>query len=217
METVQRQEYEQEQDCSVCASSFIRHSLAAWRSFTRSFLLRHFSSSGLQPSPRLLRRVSRADGLGRLISDCLAFTAAPCSILFPRCNDVTLSRFNFCQTHGNVAPACALVVLTSVLVITPLAFTSFRKLDESTGAATRALTKLTSVLLTAPLPLTSPRRTAALLIASGKTSASLRLNDYRVSALFITALTVTWVVYQFMEVWADRCLIWIGRLRYRCC
>jgi hypothetical protein len=38
--------------------------------------------------------------------------------------------------HGNVVPTCALVMLTSVLLITPLAFTSSRKLAKLTVAAT---------------------------------------------------------------------------------
>jgi len=35
-------EQEQEQESLICGSSFLRHSPAAWRSFTRSFVLRHF-------------------------------------------------------------------------------------------------------------------------------------------------------------------------------
>jgi hypothetical protein len=55
-------------------------------------------------------------------------------------------------------PTSALVALTSVLLMVPLAFTSLRKLDEVTGAATWALTEATSVWLTIPLPVVSPTK-----------------------------------------------------------
>jgi hypothetical protein len=42
-------------------------------------------------------------------------------------------------------PTCALTTLTSVLLMTPLAFTSLRKLDGVTGAATWDFSAVTSV------------------------------------------------------------------------
>ena len=39
-------------------------------------------------------------------------------------------------TYGSVVPTCALTVVTSLLLMTPLAFTSLRKLDAVTDAAT---------------------------------------------------------------------------------
>ena len=64
----------------------------------------------------------------------------------------------FALSYGNVVPTGALVLLTSVLLMFPLAFMSLRKLEAVTGAATWPLTAATSVLLTAPLADTSPIR-----------------------------------------------------------
>lgn len=53
---------------------------------------------------------------------------------------------------------CALVTLMSVLLITPLAFTSSRKLEAVTGGYP-GFDQTASVVLTIPLALTSPRST----------------------------------------------------------
>jgi hypothetical protein len=57
-----------------------------------------------------------------------------------------------------------------VLLMTPLALISLRKLDAVTGAATCALTDATSVLLTIPFAFTSPTRTRI-----GASTAALKL------------------------------------------
>jgi hypothetical protein len=50
--------------------------------------------------------------------------------------DGTDAKQTFLWHYGTDVPTCALVMLTSVLLTMPLAFTSFRKLDAVTGAAT---------------------------------------------------------------------------------
>ena len=58
--------------------------------------------------------------------------------------------------YGKLEPDLSFTVLTSVALMTPLAFTSERKLPAPTTCPDRSFVWLTSVLLTVPLPLVSP-------------------------------------------------------------